>query len=244
MLKLVNESKAKKTRGIAVTYRAGSGARACFATCPETCELLPSGYERAKAFDRKYFEAEMYSVPRRGVAFSYSHWPVEIWGREYLKQKKRKGDRVTTINFSADTIQDAEKALALGVPVVMARPAKDTKKKEVLRIAGAETRLVQCPATYLSVSCRECGGGLPLCARAERDYIIVFPAHGIKKKAVGSKEDGGCYGEGGRVRIHWDATARSKSSETLSEPDRLKGWAEDLPRGTILRHRVVGDLGK
>ena len=48
MLKTVEYSRAKKTRGIgrstnytAVTYRAGDGSN--YGTCPASCELNPSG---------------------------------------------------------------------------------------------------------------------------------------------------------------------------------------------------------
>ena len=41
MLKTVDYSRATKTRGIAVTYRAGSGEK--YATCPASCKMNCSG---------------------------------------------------------------------------------------------------------------------------------------------------------------------------------------------------------
>ena len=53
MLKTVETSRAQKTKGLAVTYRAGSQEK--FGTCPTSCELNPSGCGASKV-DQEYLE--------------------------------------------------------------------------------------------------------------------------------------------------------------------------------------------
>ncbi|MEI7951193.1 MAG: hypothetical protein WCH37_00720 [Synechococcaceae cyanobacterium ELA182] len=49
-------------------------------------------------------------------------------------------------------------------------------------------RFVACPATRpgSGVQCSSCGGrwGLPLCAQADRPFVITFPAHGARAAAA------------------------------------------------------------
>jgi len=44
----------------------------------------------------------------------------------------------------------------------------------------------QCPATFEGspTQCASCGGGTPLCARADRDFVITFPVHGGRAKTA------------------------------------------------------------
>ena len=60
MLKTVETSRAQKTKGLAVTYRAGSQEK--FGTCPASCELNPSGCGASKV-DQEYLEALISGVP-------------------------------------------------------------------------------------------------------------------------------------------------------------------------------------
>ena len=49
-------------------------------------------------------------------------------------------------------------------------------------------RFVACPASRSGrkVQCISCGGrfGLPLCAQADRGFVITFPAHGARAAAA------------------------------------------------------------
>jgi hypothetical protein len=49
-------------------------------------------------------------------------------------------------------------------------------------------RFVACPASRggRKVQCISCGGrfGLPLCAQADRGFVITFPAHGARAAAA------------------------------------------------------------
>ena len=61
MLKTVELSRAKKTAGIAVTYRAGKGDM--FGTCPASCNLNDSG-KGAENVDNEYLDALLNAKPK------------------------------------------------------------------------------------------------------------------------------------------------------------------------------------
>ena len=52
-------------------------------------------------------------------------------------------------------------------------------------------RFVACPASRSgrTVQCISCGGrfGLPLCAQADRGFVITFPAHGARAAAAAAR---------------------------------------------------------
>ena len=81
MLKTVEYSRAKKTRGIAVTYRAGDGSN--YGTCPASCELNPSGCGASK-IDVDYLDAVLDaisangSVPFRSIVSLYICSPMSL----------------------------------------------------------------------------------------------------------------------------------------------------------------------
>ena len=228
MLKTVPVSSNRKTGPIAVTYRAG----ACntFGTCPKTCGLNPSPSAGAAKIDADYLAAVLDAVPRNGVAWTYSHFPAaEIPAPVPGK---------TVINFSADTMDAAVDALSSGRPAVVVAPAGTVWD------GGVEYRgvkFVQCPAEKSEgFTCMQCGGGLPLCARPKRDYVVVFVAHGTGARKVGLNENGGCYAASGPTAIQWHGTRKSGAA---NDADALRAFARSLPPGSFLRHHVAGDVG-
>lgn len=231
MLKVVNSSGAIKLGPIAATYRAGEGNM--YATCPATCPLLKEHYApgASREIDQAYLAGLVSAVPNRGFSWTYSHFP--------FAQLPTSEPRTTVINFSADTIEAAMEAMAVGVPSVYTAPAND--KDWPRKVDGR--RFVRCPAETVSkVTCRSCGGGRPLCARGERDYVVVFTAHGIYAKRIGSIERGGRYADAGpHTRIAWRATAQGKGA-VIADAD-LGRWVRTLPPGTLLRHHVAGGIG-
>ena len=52
-------------------------------------------------------------------------------------------------------------------------------------------RFVQCPASRAGsrIQCSSCGGrwGLPLCAIADRPFVVTFPAHGPRAQAAAAQ---------------------------------------------------------
>ena len=231
MLRTVETSRAKKTKGIAVTYRAGKGEK--FGTCPPSCALNDSG-KGAKEIDWQYFDALLNAVPRKGVAFTYTHFHWNLW-----QGKNEKGK--TVINYSADNLPDAEIAAGV-VPTVTVVSEAQWQEKKSIRL-NKKCAVVKCPAEYRDISCAQCGDGEPFCARLNRKFIVGFTAHGPnKRKAADNTAQGGCYAAQGNCRIWWQDTAESEQSETDGE--KLKRFVSGLPPRSIVRHHVAGDIGK
>lgn len=227
MLSTVEVSSNRKTGPIAVTYRAG--AHHPFATCPASCALNPHGELGAQLVDRRYLAALRRAVPRGGLAWTYSHFPAE------LLPVPAPGE--TVINASCDSIDQALAAVAAGRPAVVAAPAGTSWPHQA---GGVD--FVQCPAQLSEdFDCARCGNGRPLCARPDRTYAIVFVAHGSWSRLVGADAPGGCYGAGGPVRMRWN---RTSSAGRPDDAAALEAFARQLAPGSMLRHHIVGDIGK
>ena len=245
MLKTVEMSRATKTAGIAVTYRAGTGEK--YGTCPASCKMNCSG-KGAEQVDAEYLDALLDAVPSKGVSFTYSHFGWHLWADKLAPGK-------TVINYSTESMISAA-AASRAVPTVVVVAESEWKDGKTLRaplfggtnsrghfVQTGSVRVVRCPAEYRAgFSCRDCGNGLPLCARLDRDYIIGFTAHGpSKRKAADPETRGGCYADAGNCRIWWDDTANGEQCETDAE--KVRRFAKSLPPRSIVRHHVAGDLG-
>ena len=173
MLKTVQKSANRKTGPIAVTYRAG--VHETYATCPSTCALHPKGEKGGDLIDGDYLDAVREAVPAGGVAWTYSHFDAS------LLPQWAEGE--TVINASCDTVGEALRAAKLARPAVYVAPA-DTATSWPAKHGGV--RFVRCPAELAdNFTCDNCGGDRPLCARAEREYVVVFVAHGPSKAKIG-----------------------------------------------------------
>ena len=162
MLKTVEISRAEKTNGIAVTYRAGNGEK--YATCPASCKMNCSG-KGAQEIDADYFDALLDAVPNKGQSFTYTHFSWNKWA-DKLKPGK------TVVNFSADTLVSAA-AASRAVPTVVVLPESEWEngKKTSAPLFGRTNNrgdfivsdrvpVVRCPAEYRDgFSCRDCGNG-------------------------------------------------------------------------------------
>lgn len=232
MLKCIYPTRTRKLGIIAATYRAGSDS--IYGTCPSTCSLLPKPPEGTATLDHAYLDIELQAVPRNGIAWSYTHFPYTEIPNDHPG---------TTINISTDTITAALNSTSHKYPTVYAAP-KNTQWPQRIN----NTRFIRCPAElHRQVTCQSCGGGQPLCARRDRNYVIVFVAHGALKKYVGDeKKQGGCYASTGPCSTQWISTMEGIGPTTWNEdhdPKRLLNWTAALPPGSFLRHRVTGDLG-
>ena len=231
MLKTVEISRAQKTKGVAVTYRAGTKDN--FGTCPATCELNPSGCGATK-IDHVYLDAVVDAVPTKGQAFTYSHFSPIHWIKKLQAGK-------TVINYSAKTAAMAAKYVRMKVPTVCTVAADFWGGRKSVTVDAV--KVVRCPAEYLNnFGCAQCGNGDPLCARLTRNFAVGFTAHGVhKKKAANPDDAGGCYATGGNVLLHWNHTADQDQDETDAE--RVTRFAKGLAPRTILRHHIAGDIG-
>jgi hypothetical protein len=237
MINTVENSQAKKTRGIAVTYRAGGGDM--FATCPDSCALKPSSTS-THDIDRDYESAVRRAVPTKGIAFLFTHFDPIQWAEQNTGAPDQ-----TVFNYSADTLADAACNVAKGVATVTVVPHDYWNDKASDKVTESDgIRFVRCHnESNPSIDCRNCGNGSPLCARSERDYGIAFTSHGPgKRKASNPDESGGCYGGFGNVAIHWRNVARREQIE--SDSDKVTRFAKSLAPHSILRHHVVGDIGR
>jgi hypothetical protein len=106
--------------------------------------------------------------------FTYTHHSTGLnANRDIIADANRQG---FTINLSGNTLGHADKLKALNIaPVVVVLSAK--ARNNLFTPAGH--RVVVCPAvTGKTASCATC----KLCAVKNRDVIIGFPAHGIRKR--------------------------------------------------------------
>ena len=112
--------------------------------------------------------------------FTYTHKPPAIGNNaRHIAKANAAG---FTINLSGNDLAHADELKALDIgPVVAVIPS--TEKRKVF-MSPAGSRVVVCPATYRDTNCKECG----LCQRADRDYMIAFPAHGNGKKRIDAKQ--------------------------------------------------------
>ena len=235
MLRTVENSRAKKTTGLAVTYRAPSGDM--FGTCPDSCALKPRATGTSE-IDRQYEHAVRRAVPRKGAAFLFTHFAPSQWAEQ-------NAPGLATFNYSAATLAEAALYTASGVPSVAVVPADYWDRRDSQKVTGSGgVKMVRCPDETSGIGCQRCGNGKPLCARADRDYSILFTAHGAFKRRAGDPADpGGCYAGGGNVALHWRGLSeRAETSETDAE--NVGRFAAGLPPFSILRHHIAGDLGR
>jgi len=229
MLKTVKVSSNSKTGKIAVTYR--SGEHSVFGTCPKTCALNPQGDNSTNLVDVDYLAAVSDSVPPGGKAWTYSHFDRRALPRPAAGK--------TVINVSADTVSDALHAVADGFPAVLAAPADSADSWPTVRKG---VRFVRCPAELSeSFTCKDCGNGSPLCARGDRDYVVVFVGHGRDKNKVGTETEGGCYAASGFTSISWHQTRKTGAK---NDAQAVRAFAAGLPFGSFLRHHIAGDMGR
>ena len=127
--------------------------------------------------------------------FTYTHFDTlnNTSNREAIELANKQG---FTDNVSGNDFDQADKlAESKAGPVVSIAPIaygrKSEKKIWTESLAEYKTRLQDlpshtkagqkispCPATYLDTNCLDCG----LCQKQNRKVLVVFPAHGLRKK--------------------------------------------------------------
>jgi hypothetical protein len=239
MLKLVTKSSNKKLGNIASTYR--SGGNNVYSSCPSACPMKPAHSAGSAGVDEAYLDAVLRAVPRGGRSWTYTHF-----AKERIPLPGLTGGPETTINISTDSMRSALDSIQGGWPTVVVDGSDSLEKSSTL----GGVRFVRCPAEYVEeVTCSNCGGDRgPLCAQANRNFVVKFTAHGASKKRVdarvnlASNEAGGCYGSGGPVHLQWKRTMQQEPV-ARSDGEVLLEWVTGLGPGSIVRHHVLGDLG-
>jgi hypothetical protein len=238
MLKCVPISDASKLGPIATTYR--SKLYNPYGSCPTSCPLLPKNKEGTQTLDEKYTEAVLKAVPRKGLSFTYTHFPLAQI-QNLLPTPPIRG---TTINISTDTVEAALEAQGQGWPTVFAAPLNWPHRLPA-KLGPKPVRFIKCPAPL--VTCATCGGGDPLCFRKNRDYVIVFPAHGSLKHLVGQNSPGGCYASTGNTITQWTKGSQGIGRVIYQDHEEIEGltaWVASLPARSTIRHHIAGDLGQ
>jgi len=236
-LHTIFSSQSSKTKGCHVTYRAGGQNK--FATCPSSCVLKPAHEKGATRLDVEYTKQVARSCPRHGFSWLYTHFSPDLWRSYVIKGK-------TVFNHSCDTLEQAIKGLKTGINCVLVVAPSWWNGPSIRKRTAQGVTVVRCPAEYIErVNCGNCGGKTPLCARPGRNYVIGFTAHGAAKdKAADPEKAGGCYGNGGNVRLWWQRLADKKPEG--SESEKLSRFVSDVSKkyaAPRLRHHIVGDLG-
>jgi len=232
MLKTVANSQAPKTLGVSTTYRADSKNQ--FGTCPTSCSLNPLKDNKIENIDLEYLEVIVNNIPKRGTSYTYTHFNLDKLENLKLIEDIKYNKKKATINRSADNIQQALEYYNNDYDTVVVLPYTDKPDKHFTQ---NNVKFVRCIAEYnKKINCSNCN----LCADKQRKFVVVFYAHGSKKKKIGL-EKGGCYGANGRTNLHWLATQRQAQIE--SDAEKLKSFIKSLPHGKKLRHHIVGDIG-
>jgi len=112
------------------------------------------------------------------AAWTYTHHLRTSANLAAMRSAIRRG---FTVNLSTEVRSEAAKFAKRGLPVVCIVPEGSPAKFEH---NGVTFR--QCPATFdgSPTQCENCGGGIPLCARADRNFVITFPVHGTRARVA------------------------------------------------------------
>lgn len=127
---------------------------------------LPGTGDRINA--RQLFRLAKANKGKRG--FTYTHKPPTASNLSAIRSASREG---FTINLSANSLRHADNLAKHRLPVVTVLPSEAVNVRNLTTPKG--TRVVVCPATRSDfITCKSCG----LCQKADRGFVIGFPAHG------------------------------------------------------------------
>lgn len=108
--------------------------------------------------------------------YTYSHHVLNDHNRVCIENANMMG---FTVNASTESVEAADKVMTeYGIPAVA---VVHSSKTDRFYKTESGRKVITCPASiHENVTCATCG----LCAVANREYIIAFPAHGTAKKTV------------------------------------------------------------
>lgn len=118
--------------------------------------------------------------------FTYTHKPPTGSNLSAIRKANSAG---FVVNLSGNSLEHVDKLARHRLPMVTVLPAADVAKRETFTPAGR--RVVICPATRSgTITCATCR----LCQKADRPFVIGFPAHGTSSKKADAIA---CNGKGG-----------------------------------------------
>jgi hypothetical protein len=121
---------------------------------------------------------ELVQANRGRKGYTYTHHEMTPVNVTAFKEANAGG---FTINVSCETPAQVDLARAAGLPAVLTIPKGESIPKGATTPAGHPIR--QCPAERVdAMTCARCG----ICARADRDTVIAFTAHGSGARKVGA----------------------------------------------------------
>jgi hypothetical protein len=130
---------------------------------------------------------ELVFASRHTRGFTYTHKPVlgdgavESLNRAILEGAREWASGSFVVNLSGDGLQHADQLCDLQIgPVVVTLPEHSPR----VLSTPAGRKVVVCPALHDEGTC--CLGCM-LCARADRDFLVGFPAHGIWRRQVSER---------------------------------------------------------
>lgn len=110
--------------------------------------------------------------------FTYTHHRTDKINLAMIRGAIFKG---FTINLSGNDMDHAVELSETGLPTCAVIPS--TEKRTSFEHKGK--KFLVCPATYRDkMSCDKCR----LCQKADRKYIVAFPAHGTQKKHIDNQQ--------------------------------------------------------
>lgn len=123
---------------------------------------------------KKLRQLIMANKGRRG--YTYTHHKLNEHNIVSLQNANMMG---FTVNVSCESIEEADRVMTEHeIPAVA---VVNSDKTDRFYKTSSGRKVITCPATiHDNVTCSTCG----LCQKADRDYIIAFPAHGNAKKTV------------------------------------------------------------
>jgi len=114
---------------------------------------------------------------RQLKTWGYTHYNLTVRNTKAIKTAINKG---FVINVSADTLQEADNAVAKGLPTTVVLPMNTANTT----YTPAGNKVVVCPAQSKdNITCAEC----MLCHKANRSVIVGFLAHGTAKQSLSKK---------------------------------------------------------
>lgn len=108
--------------------------------------------------------------------FTYSHHVLNEHNVICLQDANGMG---FTVNASCESVDDADRVMTEHqIPAVAVIPSTESRR---FFNTSSGRKVIVCPATiHENVTCSTCG----LCQKADREFVIAFPAHGVAKKTV------------------------------------------------------------